>query len=117
MVNVLQRNHHNGGRFGSEIVASGARWFGASSRSRCRVTPLVPLRRRPLGWSWPPRGQSLLRTGRTCTANEGTAPSRLTRRKVASPLSMTAIRVENVYKVFGRRPQEAVRRLREGAPR
>ena len=30
---------------------------------------------------------------------------------------MTAIRVENVYKVFGRRPQEAVRRLREGAPR
>ena len=30
---------------------------------------------------------------------------------------MTAIRVENVDKVFGRRPQEAVRRLRAGATR
>ncbi|MFI2753043.1 glycine betaine/L-proline ABC transporter ATP-binding protein [Cellulomonas sp. P22] len=30
---------------------------------------------------------------------------------------MTAVRAENVYKVFGRRPAEAVRRLREGATR
>ncbi|MCC2308768.1 quaternary amine ABC transporter ATP-binding protein [Cellulomonas chengniuliangii] len=30
---------------------------------------------------------------------------------------MTAVRAENVYKVFGRRPAEAVRRLREGAGR
>ncbi|MGP7959204.1 quaternary amine ABC transporter ATP-binding protein [Sanguibacter sp. A247] len=30
---------------------------------------------------------------------------------------MAAIRVENVYKVFGRRPQEAVRKLRAGASR
>jgi len=30
---------------------------------------------------------------------------------------MTAIRAENVYKVFGRRPQEAVRRLEAGASR
>ncbi|WP_082812570.1 quaternary amine ABC transporter ATP-binding protein [Cellulomonas timonensis] len=32
-------------------------------------------------------------------------------------MTMTAVRAENVYKVFGRRPGEAVRRLREGATR
>ncbi|HLS14791.1 MAG TPA: glycine betaine/L-proline ABC transporter ATP-binding protein [Beutenbergiaceae bacterium] len=30
---------------------------------------------------------------------------------------MTALRVENVYKVFGRRPQEVVRRIEDGATR
>ena len=50
--------------------------------------------------------------------SRATAPLRTASvRRWRAPNPMTAIRVENVYKVFGRRPQEAVRKLRAGATR